>query len=112
MQAPLVDALMAEGQLFIPFTVLIETEWVLRAVYALDRETVSRLLAHLSIIDEIALPDAEGVIWACARHAAGADFADMIHIVASREHDAFVSLERKLATQAGVNTPIPIERLA
>jgi predicted nucleic-acid-binding protein len=50
------------------------------------------------------------VRWAIERFAAGADFADMIHIVAARGAVAFVSFESRLSKLAGTASPMPIER--
>lgn len=106
-QVALVDALVAEGGLIVSPTVLIETEWVLRAVYRLDRPTVSRLLTLLVDIEGVDVPDPPGVRWALGRHAAGADLADMIHLIVT-ESDAFVTLDQRLASDAGSSPRQPV----
>lgn len=99
-----VDALVAAGNLFVPFTVLIETEWVLRAVYKLERHSVAALLRSLAIIQGISVPDRGGILWACERYAKGADFADMIHLVAT-ESAEFLTFDRDFERLAGSDAP-------
>ena len=106
-QVVLVDTLVAEGGLIMSLTVLIEVEWVLRAVYRLDRPAVSNLLTLLVDIEGIDVLDPPGVRWALGRHAAGADLADMIHLIAT-EGDAFVTLDRRLASDAGPSPRQPV----
>lgn len=101
-QSALIDALVDQGDLLIPLTVLVETEWVLRGVYKLDRQTVSNLLFRLTGIEGVNLQDPPGVRWALERHATGADLADMIHVIAS-DTDTFLTFDRKLASGAGDN---------
>lgn len=103
-QVERVDALVAAGELFVPFTVLIETEWVLRAVYKLQRQSIATLLASLAVIEGLAMPDRAGVLWACERYAKGADFADMIHLFAT-ETSEFLTFDRNLARFAGNDAP-------
>lgn len=99
-----VDALVAAGDLFVPFTVLIETEWVLRAVYKLERHSIAALLRSLAIIQGISVPDRGGILWACERYARGADFADMIHLVAT-ESAEFLTFDRDFVRLAGSDAP-------
>lgn len=99
-----VDALVAAGDSFVPFTVLIETEWVLRAVYKLERQSIAALLRSLPIIQGISVPDRAGVLWACERYAGGADFADMIHLVATQSAD-FLTFDSDLVRFAGSDAP-------
>ena len=91
-------------------TVLVETEWVLRAVYRWPRARIHAALAAL-----IDLPSAasvpEGVAWALERFALGADLADMIHIVSSTGADCFATFDLGVA-RAADNGPLPIETLA
>ena len=66
----------------------------------------------LAAIDEIALDRQDAVLWAIDRLRNGADFADLIHLVAAEEIGSFVTFDRRLANQAGSSTPVAIEILA
>jgi predicted nucleic-acid-binding protein len=107
-----IDALVDGGGLFVPLTVLIETEWVLRAVYKLNRERVNSVLFGLTRIAGIAFEDHARVVWACERHADGADFADMIHVLACRDQQDFLTLDGTLARHAGHDAPTAVAILA
>ena len=106
-QVEQVDALVGAGDLFVPFTVLIETEWVLRAVYKLERQSITILLRSLAIIEGISVPDRSGVLWACERYAKGADFTDMIHLVATESAD-FATFDRDFVRFAGKDAPCTV----
>lgn len=110
-QAAQVDALVAAGDLHIPFAVLIETEWVLRAVYKLERQSIATLLRSLALIDGLSVPDRTGVLWACERYAKGADFADMIHLSAT-ETAEFVTFDRDIARFAGTDAPCTVRQIS
>lgn len=92
-------------------TVLIETEWVLRSAYRWPR---SRIAAALEAL--VDLPAANcavaGVPWALARMRAGADLADMVHILTAAGATGFATFDTRLAAAAGANAPLPIETLA
>ena len=105
-----VDALVASGDLAVPFTVLIETEWVLRAVYKLERKTIATLLRSLAVIEGVSVLDAAGVLWACDRYAKGADFADMIHVLATDTAE-FLTFDRDFARRAGSDAPSKVRMI-
>ena len=109
-QADLAEQVLDEGA-FIPLTVLLETAWVLRSNYGLSQGEVAAALDVILSLPAIAIPEPDLVRWATRRSADGAQIADMIHIVASRHQDAFVTFDRGVAPAAGPNCPISIETL-
>ena len=94
---------------YVALTVLLETAWLLSSRYRMDRETLAATLTEVIMLPTVTIDDPELIGWAIERFAAGADFADMIHIVASRQADAFVSLDEKLAQRAGDRSPVVVE---
>ena len=91
-------------------SVLVEIEWVLRSQYRWSRAAIAKALTELS--DLPALVDAPpDLAWAIDRFAAGADFADMIHLVSAGAATRFVTFDRRLKKRAGPDTPLPIEML-
>lgn len=110
-QAAQSKAILAAG-VVITSGVWIEIEWVLRSSYKLPRDRIVDALALLLRLEGVATFDREGMKWAIARYADGADWADMIHLVDASGHDAFVTFDRALIRQAGADTPLPIEVLA
>jgi predicted nucleic-acid-binding protein len=102
-----------EHPTFISLTVLIETVWVLSGRrYALDRATVADLLDRIVAARSVLLEHESAVSWAISRYRAGADFADMIHLIAAADAERFVTFDLRLAGQAGASPPLAIETLA
>ena len=108
-QSPIAAEVLRAG-FVLSATVLIETEWVLRSVYRWPRNRIAEALADL-----IDLPSAdivpEGADWALARFAAGADLADMVHILTGIGAMTFVTFDSGVAENAGMNPPLPVETL-
>jgi predicted nucleic-acid-binding protein len=99
-------------QLFVASTVLLELGWLLMSRYEMSRADVVLNLKDLMLVPNIVIHDPELVEWAVARFASGADFADMIHIIASRPATCFLTFDAKLAKHAGEASPIPVEILS
>ena len=93
-----VDKLFAEEFITFPATVLLESEWVLRAVYGWSKADVMAGLARL-----LSLPNVETEAWvrkAVEWSLAGLDFADALHLAGASEARAFVTCDRKLVRDA------------
>ncbi len=106
-QSPLARALLTEPFVLLA-SVLVETEWVLRSQYGWSRDAIATALTEL--VDLPALAEAPAAIhWAVERFAAGADFADMIHLVSAGGATRFVTFDRRLKVKAGTPCPLPIE---
>lgn len=91
-------------------TVLMESEWVLRAAYRWPRDRIAT--AFVALVDlptALSIPD--GIGWAIERFAKGADFADMIHIVTATGSSAFATFDGAIAANAGEASPLPVETL-
>lgn len=109
LQTPLADAVMGLP-VFISHTVMIELVWTLCGkTYRFARSDAADVLYAIVDLATATVPIEDGVRWAIDRFAAGADFADMIHLIGARGAAAFVSFERSLAEKAGRDTPLPIE---
>ena len=82
-QARLADKLLSAGDLFVPKTVVLELEWVLRAVVGQPGGKVIDCLAHLIALPGVTVEDHDQVELAL-RHCRGrVDFADALHHAAS-----------------------------
>ncbi|MBX9881725.1 MAG: type II toxin-antitoxin system VapC family toxin [Sphingomonas sp.] len=104
-------AQLLQASCFIADTVLLETAWLLGSRYAMDRASVAATLRDLIDLPSVSVGDADGLCWAIERFAAGADFADMLHLHGSRSADAFVTFDQKVARVAAAASPLPIETL-
>ncbi len=109
-QTPLAAQVLRD-QASVSHGVLMETEWVLRSRYGWARERIASALTWLLAVESITFSDPDHIAWSVERYAAGADLADMLHLVASRDLDAFVTFDGEIAEHAGQRTPVRIEHL-
>lgn len=82
-QARIARALLEEGELFVPKTVLLELEWVLRGVANQSRSKALACLAHLIALPGVTVEDRAQVEAALEAGVHGLDFADALHHAAS-----------------------------
>ena len=102
-----------ERPVFVSHGVIMETEWVLRSRYRLPREEICGALKRLLLdVETVKVAERELVAWSLERYAAGADLDDMLHIVASRGSEAFLTFDKGLVDAAGPGSPTPVEGLS
>ena len=108
-QADIATDHIRQGFILLP-TVAMETEWVLRASYDWPREQIAA--AFRNIID---MPEAidvpVNILWVLERFAAGADFADMMHIAAAGQADKFVTFDQRIDRSVGNSSPVAVMTL-
>lgn len=100
------------GPVLLSLTVLLETAWVLRSRYGFAREQIVAILTYLLDQPRLVAEAADQLPWALDRYAEGGDLADLLHLVAARGADAFVTFDRAIAAAAGASSPVPVETLA
>lgn len=107
-QARRAAAIFAANEVFVPKTVLLETEWVLRHAYSLERAAIVRgllgVLGLRSVIAEDALDVAVALDW----YRRGIDFADAMHLAASGQAKRFVTFDAKFARRAKGVVPVEV----
>jgi len=79
-QAEIAEQLLETQQVFIPRTVLLETEWVLRSVYKKSRAEISDFFSKALITTNLIVENSLEVKNAMEWYNLGADFADAIHL--------------------------------
>jgi predicted nucleic-acid-binding protein len=98
-------ALFRSERIYIPKTVLLETEWVLRSLFGFDAAAVNRALADLIALPNVQVEHPTAVGAALRLTADGLDFADSLHVTSAAPADAFVTFDaksRRRALRAGV----------
>jgi predicted nucleic-acid-binding protein len=98
---------------FVPVTVLLELEWVMRGFYELPRADVSRVMRALAGIEHVTLEGRDAVLVALVAFDKGLDFADAMHMARSSRASGFSTFDRRLARRAkGLVLTPPVELLA
>lgn len=101
-----------EQTVWISHTVLIELGWVLQKARRLPRDMVADMMQQVVGLDTVMVKHRDALAWAIGRYRSGADWGDVMHLVASlADSESFATFNSKLARQAGVDTPIPVETL-
>ncbi|MFY9974682.1 MAG: type II toxin-antitoxin system VapC family toxin [Chromatiaceae bacterium] len=101
-QRPVARRVITESpSLFVPLTVILEFEWVLRAFYGFDATGVIRVFEHLLGLANINTEEAERVAAALPLAAQGMDFADALHLAGSAHCSALYTFDdRRFARRA------------
>ncbi len=82
-QARIATSILSGGDVFIPKTVILELEWVLRSVAGQPADKVKDCLAHLIALPGVTIEDHDEVEAALLHCRQGIDFADALHLAAS-----------------------------
>lgn len=98
-QRPAAVAALSE-QAFVPITVLLEFEWVLRGFYALPRDEILRVFRALVGLEHIHVEDRTIALAALDAYSDGLDFADALHVARSSRATAFRTFDKRLAKAA------------
>lgn len=99
-QASRAVGLLQSTQLFVPVTVVLELEWVLRLRYGFAPKRAAKALQMLTGLGNVVLHEREAVLAAAQRVAQGFDFADALHHALSFGCDDFVTQDADLARRA------------
>lgn len=94
-QRPLALRVMEGPSIFVPATVLLELEWVLRAFYDFDPADYAAVVNHLLGLPNVAVESRASVMEALDAHVSGLEFADALHLCASRHCDALITFDDK-----------------
>lgn len=95
-QRPLARKVLAESEsLFVPKTVVLELEWVLRAFYGFGRAEFAQVIQHLMGLPNVRVEDWEHVHSAVQWLLQGLDFADALHLASSEHCKSFLSFDGK-----------------
>jgi len=103
--------LFATEDIYIPDTVLLETEWVLRAAFDLARGEICTALRRVCGLRNVAVSDGQRIAQIIDWHEAGLDFADAFHLALSGEQEAMKTFDTDFIKHAKKLTDRPVERL-
>lgn len=103
-QALIQEALEAEEPLFVPVSVFLELEWVLRSVYRLGKADLVATLSALLSTAELVVESEAGLEWALHQYEnTPADFSDCLHVALAEAagHRPLWTFDRKAARVEG-----------
>lgn len=99
-QAKRAAALFKKEAIFVPKTVLLETEWVLRRLYRLERDTVVNSFRKLGGLENVEFEQPLVVAQALKWCEDGLDFADALHLASSHSANRFATFDEQMKKNA------------
>ncbi len=97
-------------QVFIPDTVILETEWVLRAAYDLAPVEVCAALRGVCGLENVVLANPTQMARVIDWHELGLDFADAMHLALSQDQDALKTFDSDFIKRAHALVSCRVER--
>jgi predicted nucleic-acid-binding protein len=79
--------------LFVPVTVVLELEWVMRGFYKLECQDFARVIRHLLGLPHVTVEDWDRIEQAITLHLEGLDFADALHWCRSSHCESLASFD-------------------
>lgn len=104
-------ALFKKEAIYIPKTVLLETEWVLRRLYRLEYKVVVNAFRKLSGLGNVEIEQPLVVTQALQWCEGGMDFADALHLASSQNCRKFATFDEQLKKSAPAGTKTAIRLL-
>ena len=99
-QAARAQELLREHEVFVPVTVILELESVLRSRYGHSAAVISQTIEKILSLENVVVGEQAAVLAAAAKLAQGWDFADALHHALSAGCDDFVTFDTGLVKQA------------
>lgn len=109
-QARIARGILSAGDVFVPRTVILELEWVLRSVAEQPAAKVLDCIGHLIALPGVTVEDQELVEAALRDCRLGVDFADALHLAASRACSELLTFDDRgyvrRAEKLGLTPPV------
>jgi len=113
-QARIAVRILAAGDVFVPKTVVLELEWVLRYVAEQPATKALDCLAHLIALPGVTVEDHEQVEVAVRESRRGIDFADALHLAASHLCEELLTFDdrgyARRATRLGLKPAVRVPK--
>lgn len=91
---------------FLPKTIVLELEWVLRAVYGLKPAAIQQSLLHILGLPMVSAEAPGQIAAALDYHAQGYDFADALHLAASEGAQALYTFDKNFVLKGKHAVPV------
>lgn len=97
--------------IFIPDTVILEIEWVLRFAYKFKPSEICTALRNLFGLPNVYVTNANLIIQVLQWHENGLDFADAFHLAHSQSYPEFYTFDGKFVKRAAGLTQCVVKNL-
>jgi len=94
---------------FIPDTVILETEWVLRYAYEFSCDDICQALVKLFGLSNVHLSNPGFIAQAIEWHRQGMDFSDALHLSQCQQYDKLYTFDGKFSAKAKGLTKCSVE---
>ena len=88
------ELLASDDTFWVPVTVLLETAWVLEAIYELDVPTVADGLRHFLGLPNVEVDRPQRIALALQWYEEGLDIADAVHLALSQDADRLATFDQ------------------
>ena len=99
-QAKRAAKILESDVIFIPKTVMLETEWVLRYAYGINKDAIMKGFKKIMGLPNVRVEDQQTVFQAISWYELGLDFADALHLASSMKADKFVTFDNAFIKKA------------
>jgi len=102
--------LFQEQEIFIPDTVILETEWVLRFAYKFKPAEICTAFRNIFGLPNVQISNATLIEQVLKWHENGLDFADALHLAQSQNCSALYTFDEKFVKRAKELTEFEIKQ--
>jgi predicted nucleic-acid-binding protein len=104
------QACLSAQPVYVPVTVILELEWVLRSRYGYSPKAIADAMEKLAILENAVVGEQAAVVAAARKMRQGWGFADALHHALAAGCDDFATFDANLARRAGrdVSTAPPV----
>jgi predicted nucleic-acid-binding protein len=92
--------ILKSDDVFIPKTVLLETEWVLRHAYGIGRSNIVDGFKKLIGLSNVSVEDPENIYQAISWYEHNLDFADALHLASAKRCESFATFDNSFIKKA------------
>lgn len=95
------QACLSAQPVYVPVTVILELEWVLRSRYGYSPKAIADAMEKLAILENAVVGEQAAVVAAATKLRQGWDFADALHHALAAGCDDFATFDTTLSRRAG-----------
>ena len=100
MQARRAVKVLQSDEIYIAKTVLLETEWVLRHAYEIEKANIKKGFLKLLGLPNVSVEDPDSVAQAISWYENNFDFADALHLASSKKCEKFATFDSAFIKRA------------